>query len=84
MARNIRELENRLDEAAIKYNEAASIKKTYEQIVKRLREERVGFDHQLSSIERTFSRVIHAPARNPQIATPAVTHGKLNRVVSCT
>ena len=55
VARNIRELENRLDEAAIKYNEAASIKKTYEQIVKRLREERVGFDHQLSSIERTHA-----------------------------
>jgi hypothetical protein len=30
-------LENRLDKAMIKYNEAQSIKKTYEQIVKRLK-----------------------------------------------
>jgi hypothetical protein len=30
-------LENRLDKAMIKYNEAQSIRKTYEQIVKRLK-----------------------------------------------
>ena len=34
---------------------AQSIKKTYEQIVKRLREERIGFDHQLAALERTFA-----------------------------
>ncbi len=33
----------------IKYNEAESIRKTYEQIVKRLKDERVGFDNQVSS-----------------------------------
>ena len=32
----IRSLENQLDKTVIKYNEAQSIKKTYEQIVKRL------------------------------------------------
>merc|ERR1712078_102840 len=32
--RHIRVLENRLDKAMIKYNEAMSIRKTYEQIVK--------------------------------------------------
>jgi len=32
-----------------------SIKKTYEQIVKRLREERIGFDHQLAALERTYA-----------------------------
>ena len=32
-----------------------SIKRTYEQIVKRLREERIGFDHQLTALERTFA-----------------------------
>jgi len=53
--RNIRVLENRLDKAMIKYNEAMSIKKTYDQIVKRLQEERVGFDNQISSIERTLA-----------------------------
>merc|ERR1719217_2061750 len=52
--RHIRVLENRLDKAMIKYNEAMSIRKTYEQIVKRLKEERVGFDTQLPAIERTL------------------------------
>ena len=48
--RKIRMLENRLDKAMIKYNEAQSIKRTYELIVKRLKEERVGYDNQLSAI----------------------------------
>merc|ERR1719230_1841316 len=52
--RQIRILENRLDKAMIKYNEAQSIRKTYEQIVKRLKEERMGFDNQLAAIERTL------------------------------
>jgi len=52
--RQIRVLENRLDKAMIKYNEAQSIRKTYEQIVKRLKEERIGFDNHLASIERTL------------------------------
>ena len=42
--REIRILENRLDKVMIKYNEAQSIRKTYEQIVKRLKEERVGLE----------------------------------------
>jgi chromosome segregation ATPase len=57
--RKIRMLENRLDKAMIKYNEAQSIRKTYEQIVKRLKEERVGFDNQLGAIERTLSAKQH-------------------------
>ncbi|CAM9343540.1 unnamed protein product, partial [Sphacelaria rigidula] len=54
LTRKIRMLENRLDKAMIKYNEAQSIRKTYEQIVKRLKEERVGFDNQLGAVERTL------------------------------
>merc|ERR1719356_394533 len=52
--RQVRVLENRLDKATIKYNEAQSIRKTYEAIVKRLKEERAGFDNQLAAIERTL------------------------------
>merc|ERR1711937_915937 len=52
--RHIRVLENRLDKAMIKHGEAQSIRKTYEQIVKRLKEERIGFDNQLAAIERTL------------------------------
>jgi len=52
--RHIRVLENRLDKAMIKYNEAQSIRKTYEQIVKRLKDEGTGFDNQLAGIERTL------------------------------
>lgn len=55
LTRNIRMLENRLDKAMIKYNEAQSIRKTYEQIVKRLKEERIGFDNQLAALERTYA-----------------------------
>jgi hypothetical protein len=54
-SRNIRILENRLDKAMIKYNEAQSIQRTYEQIVRRLKEERLGFDGQLSALERTLA-----------------------------
>jgi len=59
MTRHIRMLENRFDKALIKYNEAQSIRKTYEQIVKRLREERIGFDNQLAAIERTLKAKEH-------------------------
>merc|ERR1719183_2577521 len=52
--RQIRVLENRLDKAMIKYNEAQSIRKTYEAIVKKLKNERIGFDNQLAAIERTL------------------------------
>jgi len=52
--RQIRVLENRLDKAVIKHNEASSIKRTYEAIVKRLKEERIGFDNQLAAIEHTL------------------------------
>ena len=54
--RMIRQLENRFDKALIKYNEANSIKKTYEQIVKRLMDERVGFDGQLKTLERALQQ----------------------------
>jgi hypothetical protein len=37
-------LENRLDKAMIKFNEAVSIKKTYEVILGRLKDERVSYD----------------------------------------
>merc|ERR1719478_1215127 len=57
--RQIRVLENRLDKAMIKYNEAQSIRKTYEQIVKRLKEEGIGFDNKLASIERTLKAKEH-------------------------
>ena len=38
----------------INYNEAQSIQKTYEECVKKLREERVGYDSQLSIIESSL------------------------------
>lgn len=50
MMKTIRVLENRLDKVMIKYNEAQSIQQTYEEVVKRLKEERVGYDSQLAAI----------------------------------
>ena len=53
LTRQIRSLESKLDKAMIKYNEAQSIRSTYEHIVKRLKEERISFDNQLTALERT-------------------------------
>lgn len=50
LMRNIRVLENRLDKVMIKYNEAQSVQKTYDDVLRRLREERVGYDSQLAII----------------------------------
>lgn len=57
--RQIRMLENKLDKAMIKYNEAQSIRKTYEMIVKRLKDERVGYDNQLAAIEQSLKGKEH-------------------------
>lgn len=38
----------------IKYNEAISIKKTYEIILKRLKEERLSYDKQLEGMEKAI------------------------------
>lgn len=51
MLRNIRLMENRLDKALVKHNEAASIGRTYESIISRLKDERVTFDSQLKALE---------------------------------
>ena len=59
LTRGIRALENRLDKAIIKYNEAQSIRKTYEQITKRLKDERITFDNQLVAIEKTLKAKEH-------------------------
>jgi chromosome segregation ATPase len=52
--KEISSLENRLDKALIKYNEAQSIKKMYEQILKKLQEEQLTFDQQLAYYEKTL------------------------------
>ncbi|KAH7830799.1 putative axonemal dynein intermediate chain protein [Monocercomonoides exilis] len=52
--KRIRGLENQLDKIIIKYNEAQSIKKTYEQIMKRLNEEQSNFNSQLEMMEESM------------------------------
>lgn len=52
--KQVRILENRLDKAMIKFNEAISIKKTYEIILKRLKEERIAYDKQLEAMEKAI------------------------------
>ena len=53
--RSIRMLENRLDKAMIKFNEAVSIKKTYEVILKRLKEERLSYDKQIDTMSKLLA-----------------------------
>ena len=52
--KSIRILENKLDKIIIKYNEAQSIKKTYQKIVLKLKEERIGYNNQINVIQRTL------------------------------
>ena len=49
--RKMRVVENRIDKAMIKLNEAQSIKKTYEGILRRLKDERISFDKELRELE---------------------------------
>lgn len=51
--KRIKLLENKLDKAMIKYNEAMSIRRTYEQILTRLKEERAGYDNQIAAIQKS-------------------------------
>lgn len=57
--RRIKMLENKLDKAMIKYNEAMSIKRTYEQILTRLKEERAGYDNQINAIQKSLKSKKH-------------------------
>ena len=52
--REIRALEARLQNAVSKYEDAYEVRRTYEQVVKRLKEERVGFSNQLEARELTL------------------------------
>ena len=53
----MRNLENRLDKAELKCNEAEQIKKTYLQIKAKLEEEALGFPNQLNSMEGEIKRL---------------------------
>ena len=57
--RRIKMLENKLDKAMIKYNEAMSIRRTYEQILDRLKEERAGYDNQIAAIQKSLKAKQH-------------------------
>lgn len=52
--KRIKLLENKLDKAMIKYNEAMSIRRTYEQILEKLKEERTGYDHQITELQKNL------------------------------
>lgn len=53
--KEIRALEARLQKAVSKYEDAYEVRRTYEQIVKRLKEERIGFANQLEARELTLA-----------------------------
>ncbi len=52
-------LENKLDKAMIKYNEAMSIRRTYEQILERLKDERAGYDNRIHAIQKSLKAKQH-------------------------
>ena len=47
-------LENKLEKAMINYNEALNIRKTYEIILRGLKEERQSYDMQLEGLEKAI------------------------------
>ncbi|XP_013412590.1 coiled-coil domain-containing protein 151 [Lingula anatina] len=55
-AANLRNLENRLDKAVLKCNEAEQIRRTYEQIKSKLEEESLSFPNQLDAMEAEIKR----------------------------
>ena len=57
--KRIKLLETKLDKAMIKYNEAMSIRRTYEQILTRLKEERAGYDNQIAAIQKSLKAKGH-------------------------
>lgn len=61
-AQTLRELENRLDKAVIKAQEAEFIGKTYKQIITRLQQDRLTYDGRVTSLEQTIA------ARKQEIA----------------
>merc|ERR1719160_1655766 len=54
VVKEIKALEARLKKAVAKYEDAYEVRRTYEQIVKRLKEERIGFANQLEARELTM------------------------------
>ena len=54
---SLRNLENRLDKAELKCNEAEQIKKTYLQIKAKLEEEALAFPNQLNAMESEIKRL---------------------------
>ncbi|KXS16510.1 hypothetical protein M427DRAFT_69080 [Gonapodya prolifera JEL478] len=54
--KEIHALENRLDKALIKYNEAQAVRKMYEAIVKKLQDERLTFDSKLTKLEKLLQQ----------------------------
>lgn len=55
-AARLRELENKLDKAKIKRHEAQHIGKTYNKIIQKLMDDRLGFDNKLVELEKTLAR----------------------------
>jgi len=54
IVKEIEHLDDRLKKAVSKYEDAFEVRRTYEQIVKRLKEERIGFENKLEVREMTL------------------------------
>ncbi|EGD81976.1 hypothetical protein PTSG_02660 [Salpingoeca rosetta] len=55
-SQKLRTLENRLDKANIKFNEAQHVGKTYKQIIRKLEQDRLHFDNSITELEKTLSQ----------------------------
>ncbi|MCQ2815921.1 MAG: hypothetical protein MJ252_01525 [archaeon] len=57
--RRMKLLQNKLEKAMIKYNEALTVKRTYAEILARLKEERAGYDNQIAAIQNSLRAKNH-------------------------
>ncbi len=72
LMKRARALSSRLDKTALKYEEVLSIKRTYEGIVARLRDERQGYDAQVGALERELAAKSKDYAELQTLASDAV------------
>lgn len=74
----LRTLENRLDKATIKFNEAQHVGKTYKQIIRKLEQDRLHFDNTISELEKTLAQ------RKEELVRVEVSHsGEMGCVREC-
>lgn len=68
--REIRNLEKKLAESVLRYEEAYENRRCYDQIMKRLKEERMGYDNKIAELDNRLKAKELECAQAPRIPEP--------------